>query len=186
MEKTKTAGLTAREMALCALFAALMAICAWISVPTTVPFTLQTFAVFLAVGMLGGRLGSLSVAVYLLLGAVGLPVFNHFTGGVGALLGSTGGYLVGFLASALVVWALEGLTRGRTWALGLAMGAGLLACYALGTLWFMVVYTAQNGPVTLATVLGWCVLPFVPFDVLKIVLALEVSRRMKGILKLNL
>ena len=82
-----------RELARAALFAALIAICSWISIPTAVPFTLQTFAVFLALGVLGGKLGTLSVAVYLLLGAVGLPVFAGFQGGLGALLGATGGYL---------------------------------------------------------------------------------------------
>ena len=82
-----------RDLARAALFAALIAICSWISIPTAVPFTLQTFAVFLALGVLGGKLGTLSVAVYLLLGAVGLPVFAGFQGGLGALLGATGGYL---------------------------------------------------------------------------------------------
>ena len=90
-----------QELARAALFAALIAICSWISIPTAVPFTLQTFAVFLALGVLGGKLGTLSVAVYLLLGAVGLPVFAGFQGGLGALLGATGGYLAGFLLTLL-------------------------------------------------------------------------------------
>ena len=80
-----------------AVFAVLIAICSWISIPTTVPFTLQTFAVFLAVGVLGGKRGSLSVLIYILLGAVGIPVFAGFSGGFGILLGQTGGYIVGFL-----------------------------------------------------------------------------------------
>ena len=96
-----------QELARAALFAALIAICSWISIPTAVPFTLQTFAVFLALGVLGGKLGTLSVAVYLLLGAVGLPVFAGFQGGLGALLGATGGYLAGFLLTALTVWGAE-------------------------------------------------------------------------------
>ena len=66
-----------------AVMAALITLCAWITIPTVVPFTLQTFAIFLAVGILGGKLGSLSVLVYLLLGAVGLPVFSGFSGGIG-------------------------------------------------------------------------------------------------------
>lgn len=72
-----------------AVFAVLIAICSWISIPTTVPFTLQTFAIFLAVGVLGGKRGSLSVLIYILLGAVGIPVFAGFSGGFGTLLGST-------------------------------------------------------------------------------------------------
>ena len=98
-----------RDLVLIALFAALMAICSWISIPTTVPFTLQTFAVFVAAGLLGGKRGTIAVLVYILLGAVGLPVFAGFTGGVGILLGSTGGYIIGFLGSALVMWGMEKL-----------------------------------------------------------------------------
>ena len=85
-----------REAALTGVMAAGMAVCAWISVPGPVPFTLQTMGVFLAVGLLGGRLGSLAVGAYLLLGAVGLPVFSGFSGGVASFAGPTGGYLVGF------------------------------------------------------------------------------------------
>ena len=89
------------DMAYIALFAVLLTVCAWISVPLPVPFTLQTFAIFAALGILGGRRGTWAVAVYLLLGAVGLPVFSGFRGGLGALLGTTGGYILGFLALAL-------------------------------------------------------------------------------------
>ena len=91
------------DIAYIAMFAAVMAVCSWISVPATVPFTLQTFGVFLAVGTLGGKRGSLAVLTYLLLGAVGAPVFAGFSGGIGCILGSTGGYIIGFLFSALVI-----------------------------------------------------------------------------------
>ena len=96
-------------MAYNALFAVLLTVCAWISVPLPVPFTLQTFAIFAALGILGGRRGTWAVAVYLLLGAVGLPVFSGFRGGLGALLGTTGGYILGFLALALVYWLVTAL-----------------------------------------------------------------------------
>ena len=127
-----------------AVFAVLIAICSWISIPTTVPFTLQTFAVFLAVGVLGGKRGSLSVLIYILLGAVGIPVFAGFSGGFGILLGQTGGYIVGFLFSALLMWLMEALLGKKTWVLGLSMVLGLIVCYAIGTVWFMVVY-ARNS-----------------------------------------
>ena len=84
-----------------ALFAVLIAICAWISVPTTVPFTLQTFGIFLTVGLLGGKRGSMAVLVYIFLGAAGIPVFSGFTGGIGRLLGNTGWCVFGCLSSAL-------------------------------------------------------------------------------------
>lgn len=95
------------DMVYIAVFAVLIAICSWISIPMTVPFTLQTFAVFLAVGVLGGKRGSLAVLIYILLGAVGIPVFAGFSGGIGQLLGNTGGYIIGFLFSALLMWLIE-------------------------------------------------------------------------------
>lgn len=186
----KRNGLKTRDMVLIALFAALMAICSWISVPTTVPFTLQTFAVFVTVGLLGGKRGTLAVLVYILLGAIGLPVFAGFSGGLGSLLGSSGGYIIGFLFSALVMWGMEklfhlpaaggdeagkGLVTKRNGVLVLSMVLGLLVCYLFGTVWFMAVYTSANGAVALMTVLGWCVFPFIPFDLLKIALALGVT-----------
>lgn len=175
---TATAKLKTRDLALVALMTALMAICAWISIPTTVPFTLQTLGVFLACALLGGKRGSLAVLVYILLGAVGLPVFAGFVGGAGALLGSTGGYILGFLLQALVMWGMEIVWgRDRWWKLGISMLLGLVACYAAGTLWFMVVYARTTGPVGVVTVLGWCVIPFVVPDLIKLALALLLQRR---------
>ena len=159
----------------CALAAALMAVCAWITVPGPVPFTLQTFAVFCALGLLGGFRGTASVLCYILLGAVGLPVFSGFRGGVGALLGSTGGYILGFLTSALVYWAVVRSSRDL-WRQALGMVLGLLTCYLFGTLWFVEVYTRASGAMTFGTALSLCVIPFLLPDALKIALALLLTR----------
>lgn len=178
-KNTVKPGMPVRDMAYIALMAALMAICSWISIPTAVPFTLQTFAVFMAIGLLGGKRGTLAVLVYILLGAVGLPVFAGFAGGVGVLFGSTGGYIVGFLLTGLVMWGAEKLF-GESGAVRIvSMLVGLLVCYALGTVWFLAVYTASSGPVGLMTVLGWCVFPFIPFDIGKIVLAYILTARLR-------
>ena len=85
-----------RDLCFCAIGAALIAVCAWISIPAEVPFTLQTFAIFAVCGLLGGRRGTVSVLVYLLLGAVGAPVFAGFRGGFASLLGTTGGSTLSF------------------------------------------------------------------------------------------
>jgi biotin transport system substrate-specific component len=167
------------DMAYIAVFAVLMAICSWISIPTAVPFTLQTFGVFVAVGVLGGKRGTLSVLVYILLGAVGVPVFVGFSGGIGILLGTTGGYIVGFLFSALVMWGMERLFGRKPVMQIVSMFAGLLVCYVFGTVWFMIVYSSENGAVGLATVLGWCVIPFIIPDLIKIAAAFAVSRRLR-------
>ena len=162
-----------------AVFAVIMAICSWISIPTTVPFTLQTFGVFIAVGVLGGKRGSLAVLVFIILGAIGVPVFSGMSGGVGILLGSTGGYIIGFLFSALVMWAMEKLPVKNTFTQILSMILGLVVCYAFGTVWFMVVYSRANGPVGLAAVLGWCVIPFIIPDLVKIAVAFGFSKKLK-------
>ena len=124
----KSSRLGTKDIALTALFVAVMAVCSWISIPATVPFTLQTFGVFLSVGLLGGKRGSLAVLVYLLLGAVGLPVFSGFTGGIGHLLGPTGGYIIGFIFSALLMWLAERLFGKSVAVLAVSMIAGLIVC----------------------------------------------------------
>lgn len=173
-----------RNLAYIALFAVLMAVCSWISIPTMIPFTLQTFAVFLAVGVLGGKRGTLAVLVYILLGAVGVPVFAGFQGGLGILLGNTGGYIVGFLFTALVMWLMEALLGKKLWVLAVSMVLGLIVCYAFGTAWFMVVYARNAGAVGLGTALGWCVIPYIIPDLAKVALALLLSRKLRAILKL--
>ena len=170
---------TARDMAYVAIFAVTMAICSWISIPTTVPFTLQTFAVFLAVGVLGGRRGTFAVLVYILLGAVGLPVFAGFSGGIGILLGTTGGYIIGFLFSALLYWAMTKALGEKTPVMVAAMVLGLIVCYAFGTVWFMTVYARTSGAIGLGTALGWCVIPFIVPDLVKIALAVVLTRILK-------
>lgn len=167
-----------------ALMAVLIAVCSWISIQTVVPFTLQTFAVFCALELLGGARGTIAVAVYLLLGAVGAPVFAGFTGGLGILLGSTGGYLLGFLLTGLVYWLFERLGHSL-WLRVAALLLGLALCYAFGTLWFIEVYSRANGPLSVVTALGWCVLPFLVPDGLKLALALLLSARLKPLLKLE-
>lgn len=179
---TKNAG-RSRDAAYVGMFAAVMAICSWISVPAPVPFTLQTLGVFTAVGLLGGRRGTLSVAVYIILGAAGLPVFAGFSGGIGSIMGVTGGYIVGFFFSALAMWAIERLCGRSLPALAFAMATGLAICYAFGTLWFMRVYAETSGPIGLAAVLGKCVAPFVIPDLIKIALALGLTSRLKPVIK---
>lgn len=87
-EKTK---FTPKEMAYIALLVVVIAVCSWISIPSVVPFTMQTFGVFCAVGLLGGFRGTVAVLIYILMGLIGLPVFSNFNGGVGYLMGPTGG-----------------------------------------------------------------------------------------------
>lgn len=170
-----------KDIAYIGVFVALMAICSWITIPspTGIDFTLQTLAIFLAVGVLGGKRGFIAVAAYLLLGLVGAPVFSGFSGGVGALLTPSGGYLVGFLFTALLMWVMEKLLGQKVLILGLSMVLGLLVCYAFGTAWFVIAYPMGGEAVGLWTALGWCVFPYLPFDAAKIALALALSSQLR-------
>ena len=162
-----------------ALLAGVIAVCAWICVPAPVPFTMQTFGIFLTLLLLGGRRGAGAVGVYLLLGAVGLPVFSNFQGGLGVLLGVTGGYIVGFLAQALVYWAVTAQAgESRPSQIG-ACAAGLLTCYGFGTVWFLWAYAAEVGPIGLGAALAKCVVPFILPDLCKLILAMALCQRLR-------
>ena len=173
--------LTTKDLAYMALCAVLLAVCSWISIPFAVPFTLQTFGVFCTLMLLGGKRGTISIAVFILMAAVGLPVLSGFRGGLGALLGTTGGYILGFIFTGLIYWAGTALIPSGGAASVVRkvvlLIVGLAVCYAFGTAWFMYVYARNTGPIGLGTALGWCVIPFIVPDIVKLALAVLVSSR---------
>ena len=168
----------AKNMALCGLFTAVLAVCAWISVPVgDMVITLQTFGIFLTLGLLGGKRGCITVLVYLLLGAVGAPVFSGFRGGLGAILGTTGGYIFGFMLTSLIYWFITFLHDTPTARLT-AMVLGLLACYGCGTFWYLTRYLSA-GSVALGVVLLRCVVPYLIPDAIKLAMAWLLTARLK-------
>lgn len=168
-----------RDIVYMSVFTAMISICSWISIPASIPFTLQTMGVFTTVGLLGGKRGTLTVLTYILLGAIGVPVFAGLTGGVSVLLGTTGGYIIGFLLSALLMWGIETIMGRNQIVLAFSMIAGLIVCYVFGTAWFMMIYTQHSGVIGLSTVLGLCVIPFIIPDLIKIGVALFLTNRLK-------
>lgn len=181
MDNTRT---NLRYFILAALFAALTAVCSWISVPlpfTPVPINLATLAVFMAGGLLGPKYGLLAECVYVLCGGFGLPVFAGFRGGPSVLVGATGGFIVGYLVCALVVGLLvervyhADLTHTRRIIYTvLSLVTGLFCCYTLGMAWFMFL----TGSGLLAGLMG-CVVPFLIGDGLKIALATALIDRLQ-------
>ncbi len=169
-------------LALCGLFAALTAVCSYITIPlgfTPVPMTLGTLGVFLAGGLLGKKYGTISIAVYVLMGAVGIPVFAGFQAGIGVLAGPTGGFIIGYIPAAFIIGcgvdASAAAAGGRKLALCIgAMILGLAACYVLGILWFLIL----TGTGLWASLVA-CVFPFIPADGVKILAALILVRRLK-------
>lgn len=168
MNKSKT-----KDLATVSLCAALMCVCSWIQFPSAVPFTLQTFAVFFIALTFGTKKAFTSTVIYILLGAVGLPVFSGFQGGVGALLGATGGFVLGFIPSVIAVSLLARKFAKSFLTSAVCCLPGLVICYASGLLWYVFVYGGGN----LKSAFFVCVLPFIVPDVLKIILASTVSQR---------
>ncbi len=160
---------TTKDIVTIAMFTALTAILSQILIPlpfSPIPVNLATLSIFLAGGLLTPIKATTSQIIFLLLGLVGLPVFAGFGSGIGTLIGPTGGYIIGFVFSALVISYLKIISPNKIWAYATIMGIGLLICYAIGTLWFM--YITNNSFVVS---LSLCVFPFLPADFIKILIA---------------
>ena len=180
------------DLVLISISAALITVCSWINIPIgPVPFTLQTLAILAVMLTTDGRRGTFAILVYLSLGLVGVPVFAGFKGGVSAFAGPTGGFLIGFVFAALVYWLLESLvfkklmtTTVKTWVFGVINSVIFeIVMYIIGVIWFMTVYAAQTGPVGLVTVMGWCVLPFIIPDIIKLIVAVIIGERARKLVK---
>ncbi len=161
-----------------AMFTALIAVCSLISVPFAVPFTLQTFAVFFSLFVLGGKRGTCAVLAYICLGLAGLPVFAGFVGGFAVLFGATGGFLLGFVLAALVFWVCERIFGKNNAVLLISAAMGLVLCYICGALWYAAVYAGGEN-IGFAAAVATCVLPFTLPDVCKIALAFFLGKRLK-------
>ena len=164
-----------KNLVLAALFAALTAVCSQIQIPLPmIPINLALFAVHLCGALLGAKWGALSMAVYALLGAIGVPVFAGFGSGPAVLFGKTGGYILGYILCAAIVGLLSRRLGFSYLKLCLSMIVGVAVCYIFGTAWFM----AISG-LDLVMSLGYCVLPFLPGDAVKILLAAFLALRLR-------
>ena len=161
---------TAKDLAQIGMMTAVMAVCAWITIPFTIPFTLQTFGVFVTLRLLGGKKGTVVIALYILLGVVGVPVFSGFGAGIGVLAGPTGGYIAGFLLTGLLYLATKKIRTAR-WKEIAVLSAGLLLCYIFGTAGFCVVKGNAGSPMGFLQAAGICVLPYLAPDAAKLLLA---------------
>jgi biotin transport system substrate-specific component len=173
-------GFHLKNMVGIALLCVLMTMTAWLTVPAPIPFTLQTLGLFLAVGLLGTKSGVLSVIIYLILGVVGLPVFAAMKGGIGVLLGPTGGFLLGFLPASLICgWLLkQSLHPVR---MGFSFFVGLLVVYTVGILWYWLLYASQGQGIW--AIFSLCVFPFILPDLIKILLAVLLVKRVAPFLR---
>ena len=163
--------LTIYQMSAIALMTALFCILGPMSIPIgAIPISFTNFVAFLAVYLLGTKLGTLSYLVYLLLGTTGLPVFSSYTGGFAKLIGPTGGYLIGFIFTSVISGIFIKKYHGKALFSILGMGLGMLVAYLFGTAWFI-----MEADCTLWYALTACVFPFLLGDALKILLASNIG-----------
>lgn len=178
MTETKKKKFRTLDLVYVGLFAGLIAVCAWISIPLTVSITLQTFGICLCAGLLGFKRATASVIVYILLGMIGVPVFTGFKAGFGVLFGPTGGYIIGFIFTAIIVGLASDKIGKKLWQNALFMTLGVLTCYLFGTIWFVISYK-----VSFVSALSTCVIPFLIPDAVKIALACVLVNRLHKFVK---
>lgn len=158
-----------------ALITAVICVLAPLSVPIgPVPVSLGVFGVYLGVYILGAKKGTISVILYLLIGLVGIPVFSGFSGGVGKLLGPTGGYLIGYIPMALIAGYFIDRYYRKPVVQFLGMFLGLAVLYVFGTLWL-----SHQAALDLPAAFAAGVIPFIPFDIAKIVVSIILGRAVR-------
>lgn len=158
---------------------ALLTICSWITIPFTIPFTLQTFAIYLIIFLFGGKKGTIYIGCYILGGIGGLPIFSNLQGGFPVLFGATGGYLLGFLASSIFLWSTENFWSNRPQHFFWISILSLFLCYSFGTFWFLWINMQNHISFSFFQALELCVFPFVILDLLKIKLAAHIGKQLK-------
>lgn len=169
------------DLAYIGLSVAILAVCAWISVPVgAIPITMQTMGVCVVAGLFGIKKGTVAVFSYLVLGAIGVPVFSNFQGGIGYLAGATGGFATGFLLTALVIGIAVEKFGNKPLVTALSMMVGVALCYCVGCVWFALVY---SNSASLGTVFTTCVLPFIVPDIIKIALSVLLVQKLKKFIK---
>lgn len=190
-KKKKKRESVAYNIAIIAMFVAVIAVCAWASIPiSAIAITLQTFAVCMAAALLGWKRGLATVVAYILLGLVGVPVFSKFQAGASVLAGVTGGYIIGFLFTAVIVGVVSDILKRvkpkkifEIIFLAAAMVVGIAVCYAFGTAWYVAVCNAKGNSVTVYAALSMCVFPYIVPDLVKVVVAVAIYLSVKKYVK---
>ena len=173
-----TTRIPTHQLTTCALMAALMCVLGPMSIPIgPVPVSFTNLVIYLTVYLLGMKGATISYLVYLLLGAAGMPVFSGYEGGLSKLAGPTGGYLVGFMLMALICGFVLEKSRAHAGITIVGMIVGTLVAYFFGTVWFVLEMQCQVW-----YALTVCVFPFIPFDLVKIVIATVLGKAVRSAL----
>lgn len=164
------------ELCYIAISAILICICAWITIPGPIPFTMQTFGVFVVLQLLGWKNGLFTILLYILLGLMGLPVFSNFAAGPGVLYSATGGFIIGFIPCAFAYGIITSVFKKNKYSAIIASAVGLIVCYLCGTVWYAHLLGSMN---LLPKAFYICVVPFIIPDIIKLVIARAVSAAVK-------
>ena len=167
--------LSSRDISVSAMGTVIIILCSWISIPTLVPITMQTFGVFLVSLVLGKRRTMFSLLGYCLLGVVGLPVFAGFKSGAAVLAGPTGGFILGLFAVPIIMGYFQ-YKNYEKWMFP-AIIIGIMAMYIAGTLWYVVIY--NQGNVDFKSAVSVCIVPFIIPDLIKCILATMCAKKLK-------
>ena len=179
--RTQRMLISTRDMVFTALFAAVLCAVAPFSIPVgPIPLSFATLVIYLAAGSIGWKYAVTSTFLYVLLGAVGVPVFSNFEGGFHKIIGVTGGFIIGYIPCSLATGVLFSVFKKKLWSYILGMVVGTILLYTCGTAWFML----QTGsPILVATAL--CVTPFLPGDAIKIVISCIIAPQFRKALAYN-
>ena len=172
-------------MAQIAICIALIIVCSWLHFPLVVPITMQTFAIFSVLGLVGGKKGMIAILSYVLIGALGLPVFSGFKGGIGVILHDiSGGYIIGFILIALIYWIAVAIFGRKPTVEIISLIIGLFVCYLTGTGWYLWINISHGGSLDFARTLYVCVVPFILPDLVKLGISAVLVGRIRKHLKL--
>ncbi len=156
-----------KDIAIISVAAAMICVVSPVSIPIgDIPISLATFIIYLIAAIIGPKKGTISVLVYILVGIIGVPVFSNYRAGISVIVGVTGGYIVGYIPLALLTGIFIYKCKGKIWMYPIGMILGTIVCYFIGTIWYM--FNTHNN---LMGSLLVCVVPFLLFDLIKIVLS---------------
>lgn len=156
-----------KDIAIISVAAAMICVVSPVSIPIgDIPISLATFIIYLIAAILGPKKGTISAFVYILVGIIGIPVFSSYRAGISVIVGVTGGYIVGYIPLALLTGIFTYKFKNKIWMYPIGMILGTIVCYFIGTVWYM--FNTNNNLISSLLV---CVVPFLLFDLIKIVLS---------------
>ncbi len=162
-----------KSIALISMFLSILIICSWITIPFTIPFTLQTLAIFCIILLTNIRVSLVIIILYILLGMLGFPVFSSFQGGIGIILGPTGGFIIGFIPMIITSSILKYIIKEKKFYF-ISLFIGLIVCYTFGSIWYYYLYKLESN---FYDVLLVSVLPFIIPDIIKILISILIVNR---------